>query len=123
MLWSAFNGYNRSGQELAGKSWSRGSGGHRFSSAGGNGARTAAGREGLKTGEDTWGLAEIYHGVNNPPLARVWSNHRLPEKDNGAQMAAATTIVTKQSGMLARICTAAVDSPEQPRYTFKSCRD
>ena len=33
-----------------------------------------------------------YHGVNSPPLARVWSNHQLPEIDNSAQMSAATQV-------------------------------
>ena len=92
MLWSAFNGYSRSGQESVGESWSRGSGGHLLAAAGGNGARIAAGREGLETGEDPGASLRDYHGVNNPPLARVWSNHQMPEKDNGAQMAAATPV-------------------------------
>ena len=60
------------------------------------GARTAAGREGRKTGEMMPGDSlRDYHGVNNPPLARVWSNHRLSETDNGAQMVAATPATAK----------------------------
>lgn len=66
--------------------------GHLSAAAGGNGARIAAGREGLKTGEDPGASLRDDHGVNNPPLARVWSNHRMPETDNGAQMAAATPV-------------------------------
>ena len=51
-----------------------------------------------KQENDAWGLAERLHGVNNPPLARVWSNHRLPESDNGAQMAAVTPAAANRSG-------------------------